>query len=387
MHLPPRDCFDHHALYWLSVSSGVRINQQGFTFYESPVLLKKHHRDNNNDYYCPRTLGALCSHGESYTFFRCTDTPLTIASDAPPPFRKLWEMEGCRGRIPTLDRFDVSMCDLRDGTVLVWADNRISVQYNMDLPYWPTLLICLIVVWLVINMGESVASILHVTNTNNNNNYYDDNENNNNNNNSSSSSSSRSCCSSSSYQGKITSALCVILVATVLIYTPMELWITDRERWMYIFTVCYILAYSAFHITNPHTINVIMGCLVLVTSRFYQHNDTPYAGGFLFCIAARFTQKVYVTNFSFFFSGEEEGDNNNDTTTLLLLYEYMRLGFMSLDVVFFVLLYMESLHNAFPDPMHGQLCLVGILFSAWVVGKLLGNYIVGCCCCNNNNNK
>jgi len=349
MHLPPRDCFDQHALYWLSVSSGVRINQQGFTFYDSPV---KHNNNNgisttsSSSYNCPRTLGALCSHGESYTFFRCTDTPLTIASDAPTPVRRLWEMEGCRGRIPTLDRFDVSMCDLRDGTVLIWAENRISVQYSMDLPYWPTLLVCLIVVWLVINMGESVASILHVNNNNN----CDGGDDNNNNSN-----------SSSSYQGKITSTLCVILAAIVLIYTPMELWITDRERWMYIFTVCYILAYSAFHIINPHTINVIVGCLVLVTARFYQHNDTPYAGGFLFCIAARFTQKVYVTNFS----GEDD-----------TLYQYTRLGFMSLDVVFFVLLYMESLHNAFPDPMHGQLCLIGIIFSAWVVGKLLGDYIV-----------
>lgn len=328
MHLPPRDCFDHHALYWLSVSSGVRINQQGFTFYDSPV---KH---TGTAYDCPRTLGALCSHGESYTFFRCTDTPLTIARDAPPPFRRLWEMEGCRGRIPTLDQFDVTMCDLRDGTALIWADNRISVQYSMDVPYWPTLLICLVVVWLVINMGESIASILRVQQGGDTNSY-----------------------------GKITSGLCVILVVTVLIYTPIDaLWVTDRERWIFIFTVGYILAYSAFHIVNPHTINVIVGCLVLVTARFYQHNDTPYAAGFLFCIATRFVQKAYVTPGSF--SGEDD------------MYQYTRLGFMALDVVFFALIYSESLQNAFPDAMHGQLCLVGILFAAWAVGKLLGGYIM-----------
>lgn len=321
MHLPLRDCFDQHALYWLSVSSGVRINQQGFTFYDRPV---KH---TNHAYDCPRTLGALCTHGSSYTFFRCTDTLLTIARDAPPPFRRLWEMEGCKGRIPTLDKFDVSTCDLRDGTAIIWADNNISVQYNMDVPYWPTLVISLIVVWLVINMGESIASILRVK-------------------------------GSDSY-GKLTSGLCVILVVIMLIYTPSELWITDQERWFYLFNVFYILAYSAFHVVNPHTVNVIVGCLALVTARFYQHNDTPYAGGFLFCIATRFIQKMYVTNLS--------GDDH--------VYQYTRLGFMTLDVVFFVFMYMESLENAFPDSIHGQLCLVAVLFTAWVVGKLLGEHV------------
>lgn len=38
---------------------------------------------------------------------------------------------------------------------------------------------------------------------------------------------------------------------------------------------------------------------------------------------------------------------------------------------------MESLQNAFSDSMHGQLCLVGVLFAAWAVGKLLGDYIAG----------
>jgi hypothetical protein len=321
MHLSPRDCFDHKALYWLSISSGVRINQQGFTFYDSPV---KHTTDS---YDCPRTLGALCEYGGKYAFFRCTDTPLTTANDAPAPFSRLWEMEGCRGKIPTLDQYDVMTCDLREGTSLIWADNRISVQYSMDVPYWPTLLISLIVVWLVINMGESIASILRVK--------------------------------GSSNTGKITSGLCVVLAATVYFCTPPELWITDRERWIYIFTIGYIVLYSAYHIINPHTVNIIVGCLVLVTARFYQHNDTPYAAGFLFCIATRFVQKVYVTTFS----GSDD------------LYQYTRIGFMVLDVVFFVLIYSESLQNAFQDAMHGQLCLVGVLFTAWVVGKLLAEFI------------
>lgn len=219
-------------------------------------------------------------------------------------------------------------CDLKDGTALIWADNRISVQYSMDVPYWPTLLVCLIVIWLIINMGESIASILRVKGSNGNN-------------------------------GKLTSGLCVVLATTILIYTPLDLWVTDRERWIFIFTLFYIFAYSAYHIINPHTINIIVGCLVLVTARFYQHNDTPYAAGFLFCIATRFVQKAYVTSFS----GEDD------------MYQYTRIGFMVLDVAFFVLIYTESLQNAFPDSMHGQLCVVGILFAAWVVGKLLSEFI------------
>jgi hypothetical protein len=320
MHLPARHCFDQRALYWLSISSGVRINQQGLTFYDSPV---KH---TTESYDCPRTIGALCSHG-IHTFFRCTDMPATVSNDAPSPFQRFWQMEGCRGKTPTLDLFDVMPCDLGEGTALIWTNNRISVQYNMDLPYWPTLFISLIVVWLVINMGESAASILRV--------------------------------SGSDSHGKVTSALCIILVILVLIYTPGELWITDRERWIYIFTLIYITAYSFYHLVNPHTINMIAGCLVLITARFYQHNDTPYAAGFLFLIATRLIQKIYVTCFS----GEDD------------LYQYTRIGFMVMDVVFLVLINTESLQNAYADSMHGQLSLVGVLFTSWAVGKLLAEYI------------
>ena len=321
MHLPPSNCFDHKALYWLSISSGVRINQQGFTFYDSPV------RHSTESYDCPRAVGALCAHAGKYMFFRCTDAPLTMANDAPSPFNVLWQMEGCKGKIPTLDRFDVMTCDLKEGTALVWADNRISMQYRMDVPYWPTFLVSLIVVWLVINMGESIASILRVK--------------------------------SSENSGKITSGLCVVLVITIVFNTPKELWITDNERWIFIFTIVYILMYSAFHMVNPHTVNVIVGCLVLVTARFYQHNDTPYAAGFLFCIATRFIQKIYVTSFS-----DED-----------YVYQSARIGFMAMDVIFFLLIYSESLQTSFPDAMHGPMCLVGIAFTSWVVGKLLADYI------------
>jgi hypothetical protein len=260
-------------------------------------------------------------------FLRCTDAPMTMAGDAPSPFQRLWQMEGCTGRIPTLNRFDVMPCDLLHGTALIWADNRISVQYNMDVPYWSMLLISLIVVWLVINMGESIASILRVPGT-------------------------------ESY-GKVTSALCIVLVITIYINTPLSLWVTDREHWTYIFVIVYILSYSAYHLVNPHTVNVIVGCLVLVTAQFYQHNDTIYAAGFLFCIASRFIQKVFVTRFL-------GGDD---------VFQYTRIAFMGMDVLLFVLIYLESLQNAFADSMHGPLCLVGVLFAAFVVGKLLAEII------------
>jgi hypothetical protein len=321
MHLPARQCFDREALHWLSISSGVRITQQGFTFYDTPV----HH--GGTSFECPRTRGALCSHGRSYTFLRCTDIPETMANEAPAPFHQLWQMEGCTGRVPTPNRFDVMPCDLRDGTALIWSDNRISVHYRMDVPYWPMLLISLIVVWLVINMGESVASILRVKGADS--------------------------------SGKGTSALCLVLVITVCMHTPTDLWVTDREYWTYNLVVFYILAYSAYHIVNPHTVNVIVGCLVLVTARFYQHNDTPYAAGFMFCVAARFVQKAYSTHFS--------GLDN--------VYQCTRVGFMVLDAIFFMLIYTESLQNAFADSMHGPLCLVGVLFAAFVVGKLLAEIV------------
>ena len=235
MHLPPMDCFDNKALYWLSISSGVRINQQGFTFYDAPV------RHTTESYECPRMIGALCVHANNYMFFRCTDTPLTMANDVPSPFKALWNMEGCKGKIPSLNRFDVMTCDLKDGTSLIWADNRISMQYKMDVPYWPTFIVSLVVVWLVINMGESIASILRVR--------------------------------GSESSGKITSGLCTVLVITIVSNTPSELWITDSERLLFIFTAVYILLYSAFHIINPHTVNVIVGCLVMVTARYTNNNN------------------------------------------------------------------------------------------------------------------
>jgi hypothetical protein len=38
-------------------------------------------------------IGALCVHANNYMFFRCTDTPLTMANDVPSPFKALWNME------------------------------------------------------------------------------------------------------------------------------------------------------------------------------------------------------------------------------------------------------------------------------------------------------
>ena len=321
MHLNTRDCFDQEALYWLSISSGVRVTQKGFMFYDTPVI----HGTESFD--CPRTLGALCSYASSYTFLRCTDAPETMAVDAPAPFQALWQMEGCTGRTPTLDHFDVMPCNLRDGTALIWADNRISVQYSMDVPFWSMVLTSLIVIWLVINMGESVASLLRVEGAHS--------------------------------TGKATSVLCPTLVIAVCVNTPMHLWVTERERLTYVFVVFYILTYSVYHIFNPHTVNVIAGCLVLVTARFYQHHDTPYAAGFLFCVASRLVQKVFSTRFS--------GKDN--------AYQLTRIVFMTMDVLFLTLIYIESLHNAFVDALHGQLCLVGILFASSVAGKLLADII------------
>jgi hypothetical protein len=58
------------------------------------------------------------------------------------------------------------------------------------------------------------------------------------------------------------------------------------------------------------------------------------------------------------------------------VYQYVRIGFMLMDAGLFFLIYSESLQYSFPDSIHGSMCLAGIVFTAWVVGKVLAEYIL-----------
>ena len=313
MLLPNKQCFDSQSLYHHSISSGVKITQHGFLFFNSPIRMP------TPSYPCPRTLGALCAY-ENYTFMPCTDQPLTRVTDAPPPFEQFWKNEAKCGKLPSMYDFHVTPCDLRKGTSIVWSDGMIAVQPEMDMDYWSSLITLLIMTWLIVNLGEAMALILEVEGT--------------------------------TPHNHNTVALCAVLVSIVAATTPQEVWATYDDYAIYCSTIVYIALYSVYHLSNPNTINVIVGCLILVSARFYQTNETPYVATFLFLIAARLVQKILRKNSTF---------------------SLARTAFMAMDIALFVMLYMLSFIPSCSQPTQAHLYLLGVLFSAACLGAFVAN--------------
>lgn len=327
MFLPPAPCFTDQAAYYLSSSRGVRASRNGLTFLGRAVQ----HPPGSAP--CARAPGMLCAlAGANYTFLACAALPSTFEAGALPPFERLWLLldapSSCGGKVPGA-RLDVLACDLlqQDNTAsLLWGDGRISVVYDSDVPYWPRLVIALIMVWLVVNLGETMALLLDVP--------------------------------GSKPRNLITAALCVVLVSLVFAYTPWESsWSTAEERGVYAFVLAYILAYSAYHLVNVNTINVIVGCLLLVTSRYYQACETQYVTPFVFLVAARFFQKCH-----------------NTARAVAAWKQAARLAFMAMDVALVVVEYVYGLEGSFPDSAQGPLCLTALLFVAWCTGRFMAHH-------------
>ena len=321
--LPPAPCFTDQAAYYLSSSRGVRASRNGLTFLSRPVQ----HPPGSAP--CARAPGMLCALGANYTFLPCTALPSTFAEGAVPPFERLWLLldapSSCGGKLPGA-RLDVLACDLQQDTAsLLWGDGRISVVYDSDVPYWPRLAIALIMVWLVVNLGETVALLLDVP--------------------------------GSRPRNLVTAALCVVLVGLVFAYTPWESsWSTAEERGVYAFVLAYILAYSAYHLVNVNTINVIVGCLLLVTSRYYQACETQYVTPFVFLVAARFFQKCHTARVV---AGWKQA---------------ARLAFMAMDVALVVVEYVYGFEGSFPDAAQGPLCFTALVFVAWCTGRFMAGH-------------
>lgn len=328
MYTDPRRCFDDTALYWLSTSAGVKVTQQGFYFYTSPII------HSTETFICPRMLGALCNHTETNTIFLpCTAQPLVPVSDVPPPFDRFWRWESPCRKSPSLgSEYHVTLCDLQKGTALLWSDGVLSVQYETELPYWPNLLMLFIVIWLVVNLGESIALILEID--------------------------------GSGAQNHSTALLCLVLVVTVGVCTPEGVWITHEERTLYWFVLAYIVLYSVYHIKNTNTINVIVGCLILVSSRMYQTHETPYVASLLFLVAARFVQKIVFSEWTKLINSSVQDS----------WFMWVRLMFMALDVVLFALCYLYAFEPSIQDPVQAQLYVVGLLFPSVCMGVMVGAF-------------
>ena len=328
MYLDARACFDESALYWLATSTGVKVTQQGFFYYNTPVL------HSTETFACTRTLGALCNHTATNTIFMpCTTQPLIPVSDIVSPFDRFWRWESKCGKSTTLSsEYHVTLCDLQRGTALLWSDGMLSVQYEMELPYWPNMIMLFIVIWLVINLGESIALILEVD--------------------------------GSSSQNHSTALLCIALIVTVTVCTPEGTWVTQEERTLYWFVLVYIVLYSLYHIKNTNTVNVIVGCLILVSSRMYQTHETPYVASLLFLVAARFVQKLIFCEWGKFLSSSFEEN----------WFMWVRLLFMVLDVVLFTLCYLFAFQPSIRDPIQAQLYIVGLLFPAVCMGGMVGAF-------------
>jgi hypothetical protein len=324
MLLTDQTCFDDSSMYWLSVSSGVRINQNGFMFFNAPVYMPS-----KSTYPCARIIGGLCQH-HNYTFLPCTARPLTRVIDAPPPFDEFWTAETKCAKHPSLYDFHITPCDLHHGTSIVYANGQISVQRNLDLDYWSNLAVLLIMGWLIINLGESIALILEVK--------------------------------GSSSHNRYTVALCIALMAIIIDKTPDGFWATYDDLTVYWCTVAYVSLYSLYHLENKNTINVIVGCMLLVSGRYYQTNETPYVPSFLFIICTRLVQKCYYSVWG-------------KTDLKGWLWTCVRYACMAADVALFVLLYILCYVPSFREPTQAHLYLLGILFSAICLGSFIANYV------------
>lgn len=320
MFLPEKACFDEEARYWLSVSSGVKITKQGLLFLSSPVLFGK-----APSYPCLHSIGALCQ-TDNYTFFPCTDSPRTRVTDATPPFNAFWiaETAACSKR-PTLYAFDVLPCDLQHGTTVLWSEGRIAVQHSMDMSYWANIGAMCIMVWLIVNLGETISLLLDVSNNS---------------------------------HHHTTVVLCLILCTIVFIDTPLSLWATASDLALYRATIIYVIAYSGYHVYNPNTIDVIVGCMMLVVARFYQTNETPYMATFLFLLAARLVHKLYHSMW-----GKQPLPGR--------AWCVIRHCFMAADVALFLLLFFSSYVPSFRSPLQAHMCLIGILYAAFCLGSFI----------------
>lgn len=322
MFLPDQACFDNTALYWLSVSSGVKITQQGFLFLDGPVI------HGGQTYPCPRVLGALCQY-QNYTFLPCTDQPRTMLTDAPPPFDTFWQTEAPCGKTPSLYALDVTPCDLVQGTSIVWADGVISVQHDLDMGYWTNLITMIAMIWLIINLGETIALILEVSHDS---------------------------------HHHSTVLLCLLLLAVLLINTPNGLWATSDDVVIYWSTVAYVAAYALYHVQNPNTVNVIVGCMILVASRWYQTNENPYTGTFLFIIATRWVQKAHYVAW---------GKATLEGTA----WAYARILFMVADAALAALLFVCAYAPAFPQHAQAHMYLLGMAYTAYCLGSFISYYV------------
>jgi hypothetical protein len=137
--------------------------------------------------------------------------------------------------------------------------------------------------------------------------------------------------------------------------------VTQEERALYWFVVTYIVLYSLYHIKNTNTISVIVGCLILVSSRMYQTHETPYVGCLLFLIAARFVQKIIFSEWSKLLSMDN-------------WFLWVRLSYMALDVVLFTLCYLFAFQPSIQDPLQAHLYIIGLLFPAVCMGVMVGAF-------------
>ena len=323
MFLPDKACFDEEARYWLSVSSGVKATQQGLLFLTSPV------RFGGDTYACPHTIGALCQH-QNYTFLPCTDAPSTRVTDASRPFDRFWTAETKCGKFPTLYAFDVTPCDLQRGATIVWSEGRVSVQYDLDMDYWTNLCVMGIMVWLIVNLGETISMLLEIT-------------------------------ADSHHHNTV--ILCVALLLIITFTTHTSMWATQNDLILYWATVAYVASYVAYHLLNPNTINVIIGCMMLVVARFYQTNETPYVPTFLFLIATRFVQKLHYSLL-------------NRATLPGRLWWIVKHAFMVADASVFAMLYSMAYMPAFESPLQAYMRLTGIVYAAYCLGSFVSDYVI-----------
>ena len=286
----------------LDTSRAVRINMRGIHFFDTPVHSLR------PGTLCLRTPLGLCELADGSVVLPLGQPRVSTTATC----------EHSHGRVLTPSYYDMSACDLVEGVDLLWADNMLYVDKHLALPLVLYVGVAVLVLGLVVSLGQNLTHLLGDPHA-------------------------------ATYP-VLTEVGCLVLVGVLLVsHDPWRVWVSERDRTMFVYTVAYILVYACRHgfelygsVRSVYTFNMIVACLSLATARLYGSFETPYATIFLVLMLSRFFHKCISRQF------------------VLLL---------ACDTVYIAYHYYWCFRPTFYDTNEAPIYLVGILFITHKVGE------------------
>ena len=236
----------------VDTSVAIRINARGLFFIQSK------HVDLREAIPCARRPFALCQFNNFSLVL-----PMT-----PPRVQHRGLCAKSRHRVLTQEPFyDISVCDLKAGMDILWSANMVSVDWHLALPQYLYVAVALMVLFLVVSLGQNLMRLMGD--------------------------------SHAETYPLMTELVCMVLVvALVISHDPWRVWVTDEDRFLFMYVVLYIICYllrHGFELYHRHiySFNVIVACLILTTARLYGTFETPYSTIFLVLLLSRLFHKLH----------------------------------------------------------------------------------------------